>query len=74
VASDPVAKGWRTEWPQAFVAALKGRSPLNTGGDPVTEIHHIDLDRTSQLDLAAFEQAGLWQAVASVLVAVRLPL
>lgn len=59
---------WRTAWVDALFDAL------DTLGLPdVAEVNYVDPDQLVQLDLTAFEQAGLWQTTASLLVTVRVP-
>lgn len=70
------AKDWRADWPRQLADALGGPSPLKVDGDAesVTEVHYVNPDPLTILDLSAFDQAGLWQSAVPVLVTVRVPL
>jgi hypothetical protein len=67
------AQNWRAGWTRSLLAALGGPSPLWVDGDAesVPEIHYVDLDALTVLDMTAYEGAGLWQSSLSVLVTVR---
>lgn len=70
------ADDWRAAWAPALAEAVGTGSPLRVTGDAesVTEVHYATNDPVTVLDLAAFEQAGLWVSVVPFVVTVRVPL